>query len=413
MQDVLTQAKKAKAAAKVLKQATTAQKNDFLNNLAKLLGVNLERILEENQNDLKAAENLTSAMKRRLTLNKDSVLGMVESVKQVISLPDPIGQIIKSWTRPNGLVINKVRTPIGVIACIFESRPNVIIDVASLCAKSGNAVIVRGGKEARYSNDCLMSLIEEALVSAGLPKESAQQLEDRRHEAVGELVQLDEYLDLVIPRGRESLIKAVVEKARVPVLKHMRGLCHAYIDSDADIEKAVKIVVNAKTSNPATCNAIETVLVHQAIADKIMPPLVKKLMEKGVEIRGCPRTCAYHQACLEATADDWSTEYLDLIISIKIVDSFEEAVEHIQRYSSGLSDSIITENKATAEKFTQAIDSAVVLVNASNRLTDGGVFGLGTELGISTGKIHMRGPMGLEDLTVNKYVVLGTGQIRE
>lgn len=413
MQSVLTQAQEAKKAAKILRQCPSEKKNVFLNILADLIVERTEQILNANQKDLELAQGLNSALIRRLTLSKESILAIAESVRQVLAFPDPIGDIMKSSVRPNGLIIQKVRTPIGVIACIFESRPNVVIDVAALCVKSGNAVIVRGGKEAQHSNDYLMSLITEALNRADLPQASVQQLEDRRHEAVGELVQMDEYLDLVIPRGRESLIRSVIEKSRVPVLKHMRGLCHAYVDSSANVEKAIKIIINAKTSNPATCNSIETILVHQEVADKIMPDLLEQLLIKGVEVRGCPKTCVYNSKCLQATEDDWLTEYLDLIVSVKIVNSLDEALEHIQKYSSGLTDSIIAEDQEAIKKFVGAIDSAVVLVNASNRLTDGGVFGLGTELGISTSKIHMRGPMGLEDLTVNKYVVLGTGQIRE
>ncbi|MGH7249534.1 MAG: glutamate-5-semialdehyde dehydrogenase, partial [Minisyncoccia bacterium] len=306
-----------------------------------------------------------------------------------------------------------VRVPIGVISIIFESRPNVIVDIAALCIKSGNAVIVRGGKEALYSNNVLEKYIVKALEKSGLPASAVQQLEDRRHEAIGELVQLEDYLDLVIPRGREELIRSVSEKSRVAVIKHMRGMCHLYIDSEANTEKAIKIAVNAKTSNPSTCNSIETLLVHQDIADKIMPNLLKEMFKKGVEIRGDKNTCKYDARCVAATEEDWSAEYLDLILSIKIVTSYEEAIAHIQKYSSLLTDAIVTENKKCAQNFINDIDSAVVLVNASNRLTDGGVFGLGAEIGISTSRIHMRGPMGLEDLTVTRYNVIGNGQIRE
>jgi glutamate-5-semialdehyde dehydrogenase len=413
MKNIITQAKGAKEASRKLRLVSTAQKNEFLQNLADLLNKNTSLILKENQKDLKEGERITPVMRRRLELSKESILGIAQGVQVLIKLPDPVGQVVNSWTRPNGLRISRVRVPIGVIACIFESRPNVIIDVASLCVKSGNAVIVRGGKEAIRSNNVLMSLIQEAVKRADLPAASVQQLEDRRHEAVGELVQLEEYLDLVIPRGREELIRAVSEKARVTVMKHMRGLCHAYVDSEADLSKAIRIVVNAKTSNPATCNTIETVLVHRKIADKFIPGLLQQLFEKGVEVRGCSHTCTYSEKCIPATKKDWDTEYLDLILSVRIVDSYNEAVEHIQKYSSGLTDSIITENKERAKHFMQCIDSAAVLVNASNRFTDGGEFGLGAEIGISTARIHMRGPMTLEDLTVTKYTIEGNGQIRE
>ena len=412
-QSVLEQARKAKKAAGILRQETTEKKNAFLLALADLLKENTENILAENKKDITSASGLTSAMKRRLELTAQGLVSIASSVREVAKADDPVGKITKEWTQPNGLHISRVRVPIGVIASIFESRPNVIIDVATLCVKSGNAVIVRGGKEAQHSNDALMACVKKALENAGLPLDSVQQLEDRRYEAIGELVQLEDYLDLVIPRGREELIRAVSEKSRVPVMKHNRGLCHLYIDSDADIEKAKHIAVNAKVSNPSTCNSIETLLVHKDIAHKIMPELLKQFFEKGVEVRGDSRACAYDARCVPATEQDWSTEYLDLMLSIKIVDSFNEAIQHIQKYSSGLTDAIVTENEKHADQFLTAIDSATVLVNASNRLVDGGEFGLGAEIGISTSRIHMRGPMGLEDLTVTRYNVVGDGQIRE
>ena len=412
-QSILDQAKKAKKAAEVLRQETTEKKNAFLLALADLLEKNTEHILAENSKDMSSASNLTNAMKRRLELTAQNVEVMSNSVREIAKADDPVGKMVKEWTATNGLTIRRVRVPIGVIASIFESRPNVTIDVASLCVKSGNAVIVRGGKEAQHSNNALMACITKSLEKAGLPVDSVQQLADRRHEAIGELVQLEDYLDLVIPRGREELIRAVSEKSRVPVMKHMRGLCNLYIDSEADIAKAIRIAVNAKVSNPSTCNSIETLLVHKEIADEVMPKLLEKLFREGVEVRGDSRTCTYDARCMPATEQDWSKEYLDLILSVKIVDSFDEAIHHIQKYSSGLTDAIVTENKDRAEDFLKAIDSATVLVNASNRLTDGGVFGLGAEIGISTSRVHMRGPMGLEDLTVTRYNVIGDGQIRE
>ena len=407
------QAVRAKEAAKILRQAPTNQKNNFLMALAVLLEERTDEILEENAKDVIATENITNAMKRRLTLNKDIITSIVKGVHEIAKAEDPVGKVVKEIINPNGLNILRVRVPIGVIAIIFESRPNVIIDVAALCVKSGNAVIVRGGKEALHSNTAFMVCIKEALEKSGLPIYAVQQLEDRRHEAIGELVQLEDYLDLVIPRGREELIKMVSEKSRVAVIKHMRGLCHLYIDSDASIAKAIRIAVNAKTSNPSTCNSIETLLVHKNIADQIMPELLKELFKKDVEIRGDKNVRKYDPRCIAAKEKDWSTEYLDLILSVKIVDSYEEAIQHIQKYSSGLTDAIVTENKTRAEDFLKAIDSATVLVNVSNRLTDGSVFGLGAEIGISTSRIHMRGPMGLEDLTVTRYNVIGNGQIRE
>lgn len=412
-ESIIKQAASAKEAAKILRQTSAKDKNNFLEALATELEQNTEKILTENAKDVAAAKNITTAMQRRLTLNKDILAGMIKSVREIKEAEDPVGKVVKKTIRPNGLDIGRVRVPIGVIAVIFESRPNVIVDVAALCVKSGNAVIVRGGKEALYSNTALLKCINKALEQSGLPVHSVQQLEDRRHEAIGELVQLEDYLDLVIPRGREELIRMVSLKSRVAVIKHVRGLCHLYIDSEADLAKAVRIAINAKTSNPSTCNTIETLLIHKDIADAVMPDLLKEFFEKGVEIRGDEKTCKYDSRCIAAKEEDWSTEYLDLILSVKILNSYEEAVQHIQKYSSGLTDAIVTENKMRAEDFLKAIDSATVLVNASNRLTDGGVFGLGAEIGISTSRIHMRGPMGLEDLTVTRYNVIGDGHIRE
>lgn len=412
MQTVIEQAQKAKKASSLLRKVTTEQKNNFLKELVFLLENNIENIIVENKKDLNENSSITSAMQKRLLLSEAGLRGIIDSINSIITMPDPVGTIVKEHVKEDGLKISRVRAPIGVIVCIFESRPNVIIDVSTLCIKSGNAVIVRGGKEAFHSNNILISLIEQALSKSGLPVDAVQQLEDRRHVAINELVVLDKYIDLVIPRGREELIDSVTAHSKVPVIKHARGLCHAYIDKDADIEKAVKIVVNAKTSNPATCNSIETILVHKDCADSVMPKLLEELFKKNVEIMGDEKVCAYSDKCKIATEDDWNEEYLDLKVSIKIVDSYGEAIDHIQKYSSSLTDSIITENKNTVKNFEEDVDSAVVLVNASNRLTDGGVFGLGGEIGISTCRIHMRGPMGLEDLTVSKYVVEGDGHIR-
>lgn len=412
MKSVIEQAKLAKDASHLLRKASSEQKQVFLDVLAQTLESKIQDILSENKKDIDGNPDITSAMKRRLTLTEAGLGGVIAGVKELMDFPDPVGEIVKETVKKDGLKINKVRAPIGVIACIFESRPNVIVDVAILCIKSGNAVIVRGGKEALHSNNILLSCIEHALEKSGLPKESVQQLEDRRHEAIYELVALDNYIDLAIPRGREELIEAVSSHARVPVMKHSRGLCHCYIDMDADVEKAIAIAVNAKTSNPATCNSIETILVHKNILEKVMPGLLSALFEKGVEVRGDDRVCAFSEKCIKATDEDWAEEYLNLVVSIKVVDSYEEAVAHISKYSSSLTDSIVTENKETADKFIADVDSASVLINASNRLTDGGVFGVGGEIGISTCRIHMRGPMGLEDLTVTKYVVIGEGHIR-
>lgn len=413
MKAVIEQAQIAKNASHLLRKATTEQKNTFLKVLASLIEKNRDLIISENAKDLKENENITLAMKKRLTLSEAGLSGIVEAINSLVPMPDPVGVIVNEHIREDGLKISRVRAPIGVIVCIFESRPNVIVDVAALCIKSGNVAIVRGGKEALNSNNILLSFIEQALVEAGLPKDGVQQLEDRRHEAINELIVLDQYIDLVIPRGRKELIDSVTEHSKVPVIKHARGLCHAYIDKDADVEKAIAIVINAKTSNPATCNSVETVLVHKDIANNVMPKLLEKLLEKNVEIMGDEMTCVYSDKCKHATEDDWDEEYLDLKVSIKIVDSYEEAIAHIAKYSSSLTDSIVSENNETTKNFQDDVDSAVVLVNASNRLTDGEQFGLGGEIGISTCRIHMRGPMGLEDMTVTKYVVVGDGHIRK
>ena len=412
MSNVLEQAQAAKKAWRMLRRADTATKNKFLSELERLLRAHMGDVLAANTRDLTDNPALSSSMRRRLTLSEESLTAMADGVRAIAELPDPVSEVIDSRTRPDGLRIERVRLPIGVIAAIFESRPNIIIDIAALAVKSGNAAIVRGGKEAMYSNDALYALIREALEIAGLPHDVIQQLTDRRHEAVAELVKLDTYVDLAIPRGGENLVRNVIDHARMPVIHHMRGMCHLYIDAAADIEKAIAITVNAKTSNPATCNSVESILIHTAVADTLLPRLIAALRERGVEIHGCPRTCAKDTECIPATEEDWATEYLDLKVSMKVVDSFEEALAHIERYSSGLTDGIITDNANSAEAFFRAIDSACVLVNASNRLVDGAQFGLGGEIGISTSRIHMRGPMGLADLTTPAYRVYGNGHLR-
>ena len=402
-----------KIASRQLRTADTKQKNLFLQKLADLLIENTENILVENKKDLDNASGLTLAMQKRLTLDEAAIKNIAKGVIEVINLPDPVGAIIQMSRRPNGMQVGKKRVPIGVIFFIFESRPNVILDAAALCVKSGNALIARGGKEAFYSNNIFCQFIGQALEQAGLSKFCVQHLEDRSHEAIYQVVKMDQYVDLVVPRGREALIRSVKENATVPVLAHERGLTHTYIDADANQEQAIKIIVNAKTSNPATCNSLEKVLIHKDIASRLAPALVDALLAKGVEVRGCEKFCAIDKRCVLATAEDWQTEYLGLFLAIKVVENYEEALEHIEKYSSRLADAIITDNYERAQNFLEAVNSANVLVNASMRLIDGNQFGLGAELGISTSPIHIRGPMGLEDLTVTKYIVLGNGQIRE
>lgn len=407
------QLKSAKEASRQLRTATTKQKNIFLQDLSALLLKHTPDILAENKKDIEAAGQLTDAMKKRLTLTEKSIEAIALGVRSVAELSDPVGTIVKMWKQPNGMQVGRMRVPIGVIFFVFESRPNVIVDAAALAIKSGNVLIARGGKEARFSNDILQKYISQALESAGLSSCCVQQLEDKSHEAIYQVVKQPQYIDLAVARGREQLIKSVKENSFVPVIAHERGLCHLYIDESANKAMAIRIAVNAKTSNPATCNTIETLLIHKNCAQNILPDLLSALFEKGVEIRGCEGVCKIDKRCVPATENDWATEYLDLILSVKIVDSFEEALEHIEKYSSRLTDAIVTEDSAKAMKFEHQVNSSTVLINASNRLTDGGEFGLGAEFGISTSSIHMRGPMGLEDLTVTKYVVLGDGQIRE
>lgn len=413
MKDYLTQLKNAKKSARELRSAPTAAKNKFLNLLADGLIEDTEYILAENKKDLEEAAGLTSAMTKRLTLNPDVIKGMAAGLRKIADLDDPVGNITQFKRMPNGMNVGRMRVPIGVILFIYESRPNVIIDAAGLCVKSGNALIARGGKEAAYSNAALLQLIQKALVQAGLPEMAVQQLEDRSYDTLRLATQEEKYIDLIIPRGRESLIRSIKESARVPVIAHERGVCHAYVDAKADIEKAVKIIVNAKTSNPSTCNSLEKALVHRDIAAGFLPLLIDALVDAQVEVRGCEEVCKMDQRCIPALAEDWDKEYLDMVLAVKIVDSAPEALDHIDAHSSGLSDIIITEDYELARNFLDKVNSASVMVNASTRLTDGGALGLGAELGISTSSIHMRGPMGLEDLTVTKYVVMGNGQIRE
>jgi len=408
-------AKRAKEAAFTLASLPTAVKNKALYFMADSLVKRQEPILQENQKDIEAgrARNLSSAMLDRLLLNESRIEGMAESLRDVASLPDPVGEVVKGWRLPNGLLITQVRTPMGVIAMIYEARPNVTVDAAGLCLKSGNAVLMRGGSEAINSNIALAEVLSQAAISTGIPEGAIQLVKTTEHEVVQEMLKLREYIDLVIPRGGEGLIKTVAENATMPVIKHFKGICHVYVDEIADLEMAVRIVDNAKTQRPSVCNAVETVLVHAKVASKYLPELAKVLTGKGVELRGDSKTRKVLPQAKEATEEDWSTEYLDLILSIKVVETLEEAIDHIRTYSTGLAEAIITEDYTAARKFLDEVDSAAVYVNASTRLTDGAEFGLGSEIGITTDKVFPRGPMGLEALTSTKYVAYGTGQIRQ
>ena len=406
--------KQAKEAARRL-AVMGEEKNDALKLIAKALIDNTDAILAANKIDVDngRANGLTESIIDRLSLSKARIEGMAQGVLDVAALPDPIGAVLSGSKRPNGLNITKVRVPIGVIGIIFEARPNVTSDAASLCLKSGNAVILRGGKEAINSNKCIADIMRSALEKSALDKNCIQLIEDTTRQSSVELMGLVDYLDLLIPRGGAGLIKAVVENAKVPVIETGVGNCHVFVDESADIDMAANIIYNAKTSRPSVCNAIETILVHKNIAEKALPVIKARLDEKNVELRGCERTREIlGDSVIPAIEVDWATEYLDYILAVKVVDNIDEAIAHITKYSSGHSECIVTENYKNANRFKNEVDAAAVYVNASTRFTDGGMFGLGAEIGIYTQKIHARGPMGLNELTSMKFIIEGDGQIR-
>ncbi len=391
------------------------KKNDALKAIAKALLVHQDEIIKANQVDLDNGKQngLSAALLDRLKLDEGRIKGVADGVLEVAALPDPIGTVISGSTRPNGMEITKVRVPLGVIGIIFESRPNVTVDAAVLCLKSGNAVILRGGKEAINSNKCLTAIMQDAIESVGLDRNCVQLIEDTTRQSSIELMELTEYLDVLIPRGGKGLIKAVVANAKVPVIETGAGNCHVFVDESADIEMAANIIYNAKTSRPSVCNAIETILVHEKIAEKALPLIKARLDEKNVELRGCERTRQIlGESVVQAQESDWETEYGDYILAVKVVSSLEEATEHIARYSTGHSECIVTKDYHNARRFTATVDSAAVYVNVSTRFTDGGMFGLGAEIGISTQKLHARGPMGLNELTSMKFIIQGEGQVR-
>ena len=405
---------KAKAASRTLAVAGE-KKNTALKAIAAALRENVSEIIAANLIDLENGRKngLSDALIDRLTLNESRIEGIAEGVLEVAALPDPIGTVISGSTRPNGMEIRRVRVPMGVIGIIFEARPNVTVDAAVLCLKSGNAVILRGGKEAINSNKCLTRLMQKAIADSGLDSFSVQLIEDTSRQSSVELMELTEYLDVLIPRGGKGLIKAVVENAKVPVIETGAGNCHVFVDESADIEMAANIIYNAKTSRPSVCNAIETILVHKNIAEKALPVIKARLDEKNVELRGCDKTREILGSSVkEAAESDWETEYGDYILAVRVVDSMDEAIAHIAKYSTGHSECIVTKDYENARSFTAAVDSAAVYVNVSTRFTDGGMFGLGAEIGISTQKLHARGPMGLNELTSMKYIIEGSGQVR-
>lgn len=406
---------KAKNAEPAIVSASTLQKNNALSAISKALIENKNLIMAENAKDLqKAKENgMSEAMQDRLKLDEKRIEGMARGVDELIALNDPIGQIIDGFTRPNGLRISKVRVPLGVIGIIFESRPNVTVDAAALCLKAGNAVILKGGKEAINSNKCLGNIMRKAIEETGLPADIIQVVENTSRETTNELMKLNKYLDVLIPRGSARLIQAVVNNATVPVIETGTGNCHVYVDSSADLDMAVNITDNGKTQRPSVCNAVESLLVHKDCAEKFLPMIAERFKSHNVKIYGCDRTIEILGNSVEkATDNEYATEFLDYVISVKVVDSIDEAIAHIRKFGTNHSECIVTKSLENAEKFQKEVDAAAVYVNASTRFTDGGEFGFGAEIGISTQKLHARGPMGLTELTTFKYLVNGNGQIR-
>ena len=405
----------AREASRVVGRASTAQKNRALHAAAAALDAARVELTAANEQDLAngRANNLEPALLDRLALTPARIDEMIEGLRQVATLPDPIGEIRDMRYLPSGIQVGKMRVPLGVIGIIYESRPNVTIDAASLCLKSGNATILRGGSEAINSNRAIAACIQQGLAEAGLPAAAVQVVETTDRAAVGALITMPDYVDVIVPRGGKSLIERISRDAKVPVIKHLDGICHVFIDAAADIDKAIRIADNAKTQRYAPCNTMETLLVHAAIAERVLPPLAAIYRDKKVELRGCPRTRALlGNDVLEATEEDWRTEYTAPILSIRILDSLDEAIEHINTYGSQHTDSIVTENFTTGRRFITEVDSASVMINASTRFADGFEYGLGAEIGISTDKLHARGPVGLEGLTSEKYVVFGDGHIR-
>jgi glutamate-5-semialdehyde dehydrogenase len=412
---VTRQALLARTASRRLALLTSDEKKRILVGIAGALEAAAQDILFKNEIDVEAAREagLGETLIERLVLSEKSIQGMAQGVREIAEQQNPIGERLDSWTRPDGLCIDKVRVPLGVIAMIYESRPNVTVDAAALCLQSGNAVLLRGGSEAINSNRALVAAIAKALQAAGAPEGSVQLLQDTHRESIMELIRLNHLVDLVIARGSEEMIQHVMKNATVPVLGHGKGVCHVYVDEAADLAMAEAIAVNAKVQRPGVCNAMETLLVHRKIAGDFLPKIARAYDASKVEIRGDDSVCAVVPSARPATEEDWRTEYLDLIVSIRVVDSLDQAIEHINRYGSGHSDSIVTSDAAHAERFLGEVDSAAVFHNASTRLHDGSVFGLGAEIGISTRKLHARGTMGARELTTTKYLVHGTGQIRD
>lgn len=411
MQDV---GRRARAASRILAVASTAEKNSALLTIADDIGQNRNVLMQENRKDMQAGaeKGLDAALLDRLELTPDRIDSMLDGLRQIAALPDPIGEIFDMNYRPSGIQVGRMRVALGVVGIIYESRPNVTADAAALCLKSGNATVLRGGSEAFHSNQAIAEIIRKGLEKTGLHADAVQVIATTDREAVGRMISMPEYVDVIIPRGGKGLIERISSDARVPVIKHLDGICHSYIDDEADLEKAIQVTFNAKTQRYGTCNTLETLLVSEGIAEALLPELGGMLLEKGVELRGCETTQGLIKQAVPASEADWDSEYLAPILSIKVVKDLDEAIEHINRHSSGHTESIITENYTHARRFLREVDSSSVMVNASTRFADGFEYGLGAEIGISTDKFHARGPVGLEGLTSVKFIVLGDGHIR-
>jgi len=407
-------AKNAREAMPAVANLSSTEKDEALVEMAEQLIHHMDYLIEENEKDVEYArrKGLSKAMIDRLTLDEKAIRAMARGLEEVADLPDPVGKVTSMWRRPNGLLVGRMRIPLGVIGIIYESRPNVTVDAAALCLKAGNAVILRGGSEAINSNTALSLILRGVLRVKGLPENAIQLIPMVDREAVNMMLQLDEYIDLIIPRGGEDLIRAVVSQSRIPVIKHYKGVCHVFVDADADLDMAVRICLNAKVQRPGVCNAMETLLVHKSAAGVFLPAVAEALEKAGVVLRGCERTRAILPGLEEATEKDWHEEYLDLILAVKVVDGIDEAIRHIEKYGSLHTESIVTRDYDNAQRFLKEVNSSTVLVNASTRFSDGFQLGLGAEIGISTTKLHAFGPMGLEELTTQKFIIYGSGQVR-
>jgi len=412
---VLSKAKEAKEASRLIGKASTETKNKILLRMAEYLKQGKDELIKANRVDVENAQKkgLSKALIDRLTLTEKRIDEMIKGLEEVTALPDPVGEITKMWLRPNGMLVGRMRVPIGVIGVIYEARPNVTVDVTGLCLKSGNAVVLRGGSEAINSNVALVNVLKQALKDEGMHDGVVTYIDIPQRDAVLEMIKLEGLIDLIIPRGGEGLIRTVTENSRIPVLKHYKGVCHVFVDRDADLTMAEEICFNAKVQRPATCNAMETMLVDEAVAEEFLPKMLKRFEQAGVQLNGCAKTKKIYQDVQDVTEEDFYKEYLDLILNVKVVKDIDEAIEHIAKYGSAHSDAIVTKDYNKAMKFLKEVDSSAVFVNASTRLNDGYQFGLGAEIGISTDKIHARGPMGLEELTCTKFIVFGSGQLRQ